>query len=326
MTYASQSLESDLQEIVLRQDFDGGELLCREATCMGDWILLSALQRTEAGQLHPLSGKPIHTRTDDHPWKISLVEGTASGAAAGEAAVKTEQIPEETIADIRQSLAYRYPWLAATTAPSKRTATDRKGRMKDAEAAEKAPEARNIRRKWRQPTFVTQGLSGTEYGTAMHTVLQYIAYEHCGSPEEIAGEICRLTEIGCLTKPQADCLDPETIAGFFRSELGIKLRSGVPHLREFKFSLLDEGTQYDPALAGEQVLLQGVVDCALLEEDCITVIDFKTDNVSETYLPETVDRYRPQVLTYAEALEKIYEKPVKASYLYFFRLNRFVKV
>ena len=47
MTYASQSLESDLKDIVLRQDFDGGELICREATCMGQWVLLAALQRMD---------------------------------------------------------------------------------------------------------------------------------------------------------------------------------------------------------------------------------------------------------------------------------------
>ena len=33
-----------------------------------------------------------------------------------------------------------------------------------------------------------------------------------------------------------------------------------------------------------------------------------------------------QVLAYASALERIYEKPVKASLLYFFRLGEFVPV
>ena len=60
MSYASQNLESDLKELVLRQDFDGGELICQEATCMGDWVLLSALQRMEAGAFHELAGRPRH--------------------------------------------------------------------------------------------------------------------------------------------------------------------------------------------------------------------------------------------------------------------------
>ena len=68
------------------------------------------------------------------------------------------------------------------------------------------------------------------------------------------------------------------------------------------------------------------MDCAILEDDGITVIDFKTDKVSEESLQQLLDRYRPQVQTYVQALERIYRKPVKASLLYFFGLGKFVTV
>ena len=54
--------------------------------------------------------------------------------------------------------------------------------------------------------------------------------------------------------------------------------------------------------------------------------DFKTDGVTEATLLDAVERYRLQVQTYGEALSRIYEMPIKARYLYFFRLNRFVEV
>jgi ATP-dependent helicase/nuclease subunit A len=95
-------------------------------------------------------------------------------------------------------------------------------------------------------------------------------------------------------------------------------------LREFKFSILDRGEQYGDGLEGEQVLLQGVVDCALLEEDGITVLDFKTDSVTEETVRDRAAHYRIQLESYSEALSRIYEMPVKARYLYFFRLNKFV--
>ena len=121
-------------------------------------------------------------------------------------------------------------------------------------------------------------------------------------------------------------LNPESIFRLFETETGRKILDGAEVIREFKFSILDDGSHYGPGLEGEQVLLQGVVDCAILEEDGITVIDFKTDKVSEESLPQLVDRYRPQVQTYVHALERIYRKPVKASLLYFFGLERFVTV
>ena len=129
-----------------------------------------------------------------------------------------------------------------------------------------------------------------------------------------------------MTQEQGKLVNCEKIARFFASGIGRKLRTGTPYLREFKFSILDDGRHYGEGLEGEQVLLQGVVDCALLEDDGITVIDFKTDNVNEETVAAVTERYRPQVRIYGEALSRIYEMPIKAQYLYFFRLDRFVQV
>ena len=95
-------------------------------------------------------------------------------------------------------------------------------------------------------------------------------------------------------------------------------------LREFKFSILEDAAHYDPALVGEQVLLQGVVDCAILEEDGMIILDFKTDYVTEETLPQKVAYYRPQIAAYSIAMERIFQKPVKQSLLYFFGCNQFV--
>lgn len=293
---------------------------------MGDWVLLTALRHTEAGELHNLSGKPRNTYIGRYPWRISIAEGTIQGISVRDTKVERTRISPQAVEKIRNAMAFEYPYISATAAPSKQTATDRKGRVKDVEAAENTPINPIQNHTWRKPSFLVKEIHGTEYGTAMHTALQYISYENCGSPDSVSCEIQRLLRNGCLSPQQAVLLDPECIARFFHSELGKKLSSGVRHLREFKFSILDDAIHYDPALEGERVLLQGVVDCALLEDDGITVIDFKTDYVTEETLPETVNRYRVQIQTYAEALEKIYEMPVKKNYLYFFRLDRFVSV
>ena len=121
-------------------------------------------------------------------------------------------------------------------------------------------------------------------------------------------------------------IDCDAIARFFESDVGWRLRVGNSVLREFKFSVLDNGEKYGPGLEGEQVLLQGVVDCALVEPDGITIVDFKTDRVSESQLPQAVERYRLQVETYREAMERIFETDVKKCLLYFFHLGAFAEV
>jgi len=325
MTYASRNLEKHLQEIALRLDFDGGELLCRDVICPGERVLLTAMQRTEAGELFALGGKPAQTRISDSPWKIRVTHAEATDSEESAVAESISSMPDGAEEAIRQGLHFRYPHTAATQAPSKQTATGRKGRFKDEEAAEDT-QVRQVFHSWRQPSFRSGTVRGTEYGSAIHALLQYIRYEACESAEAVAVEIDRLVTDGFLSPEQGKMIDPHQIAYFFASEIGGKLRSGVPHIREFKFSILDDGSHYGENLEGEQVLLQGVVDCALLEDDGITVIDFKTDRVSEETLADVAERYRPQVQTYGEALSRIYEMPIKEQYLYFFQLNRFMEV
>ena len=325
MTYASRNLEGDLQDIALRLDFDKGELLCRDVVCPGEWVLMTAMQRMEAGELFALGGRPDQIRISDSPWLIQVTEAPEDSIGCSTVREAKEQMPagaEETLA---KALAFRYAHIAATQTPSKQTATGRKGRIKDEEAAEHTAH-RTPERAWRRPSFLENQKLGKAYGSAIHAALQYIRYEACESVDAVRAEIKRLVEAGFLTAEQGDMVRCDALADFFQSSIGEKLRKGTPHIREFKFSILDDASQYGDDLMGEKVLLQGVVDCALLEDDGITVIDFKTDYVTEETLAKVVERYRPQVQTYGDALERIYEQPVKAQYLYFFHLNRFVEV
>ena len=326
MTYAVKNLAADLQDIALRMDFDGGDLLCRDAVCPGEWVLLAAMQRTEAGQLHTLGGKPERTRIGEHPWQICVTEAPETGDGTSGLTEQAEAMPEGAEDQLRKALAFRYAHDAATQAPSKQTATGRKGRIKDAEAAENTREPKNPERTWRRPSFLTETVEGKAYGNAIHAALQYIRYENCGSEDQVVWEIARLVEQGFLKEEQGKLVNCGKIAAFFATDIGNKLRNGTAYLREFKFSILDDGRHYGDGLEGELVLLQGVVDCALLEEDGITIVDFKTDYVTEDTLAARVEYYRPQVETYGEALSRIYEKPIKGQYLYFFRLDRFAEL
>ncbi len=322
MTYAARNLEADLQDIALRLDFDQGALLCADASCPGDWVLLAAVQHMEAGALHALGGRPNHIALGEYPWEICVASAPEPESSGVQIKEDTLKIPHNAVESLSEGLSFRYAHPVATKAPSKQTATDRKGRQKDAEA----PELTQVRqpgvRTWRVPSFVSAQTDGKAYGNAIHGAMQYIRYENCGSLKAVQQEIDRLVREGFLSPEQAGMVDCRKIEAFFATEIGKKLVSGTACLREFKFSILDDGIHYSKELVGEQVLLQGVVDCALLEEDGITIIDFKTDRVSAETVAAAAGRYRPQVETYGDALSRIYEMPVKASYLYFFRLNQ----
>ena len=121
-------------------------------------------------------------------------------------------------------------------------------------------------------------------------------------------------------------IDCARLHTFFASPIGRELQNAKQVLREFKFSILDDGNSFGDGLEDEKILLQGVVDCAIVEEDGITVIDFKTDRISESRLDRAIENYQYQVRAYADALARIYKKPIKQACLYFFQLDRCVEI
>lgn len=324
MTYSSDNLEKEVTEMVLLSDMGCRELLIREVISPGEWVLLSALHRTEAGALFALGGKPQQTQLGEYPWLIRVVEAPMEQQGT---AVKEEinELPADALERLWQGLTFRYPHIAATEAPSKQTATQRKGRIKDQEAAENAEEPKPYHRAWRKPSFVEKVTGGKARGSATHLALQYIRFERCTDTAAVEREVQRLVQERFITAEQGSMVECEKLARFFATSLGVQLRSGKNVLREFKFSILDDGSAYGAGLVGEKILLQGVVDCALMEPDGITVVDFKTDRVTEKTIFDTAERYRPQVEAYADALSRIFEKKVKRSCLYFFSLERFVE-
>ena len=74
------------------------------------------------------------------------------------------------------------------------------------------------------------------------------------------------------------------------------------------------------------MLLQGVVDLYAVTDGKVTVVDFKTDRVTEWTLPEKVAQYRPQLEAYSGALEKILDKPVARRVLYFLHTGQAIDV
>lgn len=325
MTYASGNLEKKLKNMAARMKMGCDEMLPGEANCPGDWILQAALHRMEAGELLRFSGTAGETTMGEYPWLIQVVY-PPEAAVCQQSEEENQGLPKKTVEQIRQSLLFRYPHPEAVLAPSKQTATQRKGRIKDQEVAELAQEPKTLKHTWRKPTFVSGEVEGKTYGSAVHAVLQYIRYEACTDVTAVEQEIQRLEQEGFISKEQADMVKCEQLAAFFATPVGTKLRSSKDVLREFKFSILDDGGAYTPGLEGEKILLQGVVDCALLEADGITVVDFKTDRVNAETLPAVAEGYRPQVEAYAEALSRIYQMPIKKSYLYFFHIHQFVEV
>ena len=271
-----------------------------QAGAMANWLLCAALAD---------GGAHLSMNIGNVTAQTQAAEEQAAAAAPGD---------PTAAAELERNLAFAYPHAAAEKLPSKVTATELKGHEEpDAEAVSLAvkPHA-----PFRMPDFARKDkpLTGTEKGIATHLVLQYMDFAKGGSREEIEGEVQRLCARGFLSRREAEAVDVAAVARLFASDLGKRMRSCPQVLREFKFSLLCDAAEIYGAAAGEQLLLQGVVDCCLDEPDGLVIIDYKTDRVRTAQeIQERGKRYRGQILSYARAMERIHGKKVKQCLLYF---------
>lgn len=245
-------------------------------------------------------------------------EEQQEATAADSAAVETPDVlPDEA------ALAFAYGHGAATVTPTKVTATQLKGRAIDEEIAEGA-----LPRRWEsvpeKPRFLQEkhGLTSAERGTAMHLVMQFLPLDTPPEPAAVRSLAEMLTARRLLTPEQAAALDIPALARFLSSPLAARIRAAKQVWREYRFSLLTDAGLYDPAAAGEEMLLQGVADCVFETADGLTVVDFKTDRVTAEEAPRRAEVYRTQLNAYAGALAKILQKPVTERVLYFFACDR----
>lgn len=220
---------------------------------------------------------------------------------------------------LRKNLSFRYPYAQAEELPSKVTATELKGHEEaDEDAQSIAPGKRQ--RSFRMPDFTRKDkpVTGAERGIATHLVLQYMDFSRGGSLAEVKEEIERLRAQRFLSDREAEAVNAEAIVKLFASPLGARMRAAENIRREFKFSLLCGAEEVFGTAAGEQVLLQGVVDCFIEEDGEIVIIDYKTDYIGKkAELSGKAKFYSGQLRAYAGALERICKKPVKECALYF---------
>jgi len=301
-----------------------------DSPSVGHWILMSVLNRSSGQPLRNMAGLWGEAPLDyTIPWDVRVVDGGLPEQGMRKTA---SSIREETLCldpvKLERNFSWQYGHLQAADTPSKITATQLKGRTMDQEAAQDAGQTQpKAATPLYRPQFAAEklGLTAAQRGSALHLVMQYLDFDRTGSAQEIAGQIRELVEREFIDRLQGEAADPERLAAFFRSELGKEVKAARPH-REFKFSMLVPAGDYCPGVEGEELLLQGVVDCWFETEDGITVLDFKSDRVDVSTVEQRARDYRPQLEAYAHALTRLTGRPVTRRVLWFFALDRAVEV
>lgn len=165
-------------------------------------------------------------------------------------------------------------------------------------------------------------VTGAQWGTLMHEAMQWLPVKKY-TQTSMTAMLDSLQAEGKFSDEERSLLSDRSLYGFFNSDLGQRLIASKRVERELPFSMLFDGNRVYPDVEnGERLFLQGIIDTVFVEDGQWVLVDYKTDRVKSG--DELIRRYKIQMDLYKEALETLTDMPVKASYIYSFRLHEAV--
>lgn len=168
-------------------------------------------------------------------------------------------------------------------------------------------------------------VSGAQRGTALHKALQYITPAADQTTATLRREIDAFVRQGLLSREEAKLVYVPVLAAFCQSDIGRRMAESPELHREYPFTVLLAGGDPLPKTeTGEQILIQGVIDCLFREDDAWILVDYKSDRL------ETADafrsRYAVQLALYKRAVEQITHRPVEETYIYSLHLQQEIRL
>ena len=149
------------------------------------------------------------------------------------------------------------------------------------------------------------------------------SYHHALAFYDYSKDISQLSDF--LSPEEYSLLNQEKLKKFVDSPLGQLFAKAYKENTLYREQHFMQEVEYEklfPEDGGdnvEKVILQGIIDAFIMEEEGIILVDYKTDRVKDG--EELRKRYQKQIDLYSEALEQILGKKVKRRVLYSFSLG-----
>ncbi|MEE0510076.1 MAG: helicase-exonuclease AddAB subunit AddA [Peptococcaceae bacterium] len=157
------------------------------------------------------------------------------------------------------------------------------------------------------PPFIQEHLSftGAAMGTLMHQVVQWLPLQ-LQDRGTIEAALDALQARALLTAEERAAVDVDMLETFYQSDFVQRImREGIHIEHEMSFTMhLDD------------YMVDGQIDLFFETKDGYEIVDFKTDRSMNA------DRYRKQLVLYAQALQAARGKPVTHRWLYWLRFQQ----
>lgn len=288
----------------------------RDASSYMDWLVAALIKHPQSDVLRKLAAVGERQSTvDGFSLQVELPELDEQAASVETACERAASDPA-LLQMIDARVRYRYRDLPLAACPAKVAASALNESENNFDFFADA-----------RPAFLGKGgLTPAMRGTVTHRFAELCDFS--AAKANLEAEIQRLHACGCFTEEEAQALDRAALSALFHSDLFDRMQHAERLYREQKFTVFFPATEVQPdldaAYSGEQIMVQGIIDCAFFENGKLIVVDYKTDRIKdETALSE---RYKRQLAVYKRAAEELFRAEASETLLYSFYLKKVISV
>ena len=235
------------------------------------------------------------------------------------------------LSDIKKILEYKYKNILDTTIPTKTSVTalkDLSNKNNNVKIEEKE-EQREI--SFKEPNFLKNGkeekITASKKGSLIHLCLQKLDINIDYDLAKITNLLDELEMKKIITSKEKEAINVNKILEFTKSKIWEELKTAKKIEKEKPFYINIKAKDIYNKETDENILVQGIIDLYYIDKDNnINLVDYKTDYIENGNEIELVNRYKEQLYLYKKALEQVYKKEVKNTYIYSVYLNKEIRI
>ena len=242
---------------------------------------------------------------------------------------KSKDIKEEDIINLKNQLIFEYKYKGLSEIPTKESVTNivHKNVVVEPFQArnEDDDEEENGKIELPKPKFLVgteeEKITPAKKGTLVHLCMKNLDFSRDYSLEDVKALIDDLESRKIITAKEKEAINPWVVFNFTKSNIWNELKEAKEYHKEEPFYINVPAKDVMETDLDENILVQGIIDLYYItKNDELVLLDYKTDFVEQKEPvqmgQELINRHKPQLMLYKEALENGLNRKVDRVWIY----------